>query len=203
MSDSTLNTYNNSAKDLAKYFAGIGARTLDIQRAFSYFTQPQLLSVIELGCGDGRDAVEIAPYVKTFVGSDYSTELIKIAQKRKIYNALFEVQDMRELNFKILNKADIIFAFASLLHLNKTEVRHLLQRSVNAINKDGIWYISLKYLDHYQEVTKHDEYGERQFYFYNPEEIIQLAGPAFVELYRDKQKLGSTDWFTLILKKAS
>ena len=56
-----INTYNKSARELSEYFQGIGPRVKDITNVFNYFPKERhlALKVIEIGCGDGRDAKEI------------------------------------------------------------------------------------------------------------------------------------------------
>lgn len=201
MSSFTLDTYNASEQGLADYFNGIGARTEDINKAFSLVGEPGTLSVLELGCGDGRDAAEIAPRVRMYLGTDYSDGLLKIAKLRKIKNAEFKTADMRELAFDASESIDVIFAFASLLHLSKDEIAQLFQASLTTLKSGGIWYISLKYRDSYGSEVKEDDYGKRLFYFYNPDEIVELAGKEFSEVYRDFQTIGDTKWFTLALRR--
>jgi hypothetical protein len=55
----TLQTYNESAEELAEQFKGIGARTQDIERGLSLTGSGRNARVVEIGCGDGRDAEEI------------------------------------------------------------------------------------------------------------------------------------------------
>lgn len=139
--------------------------------------------------------------VRTYLGTDYSNELLKIAQSRNLKNATFQCADMRSFDFNSHKPVDIIFAFASLLHLSKSEIAQVFSDSTTAIKSGGIWYISLKYGESYRKEIKEDEYGSRLFYFYTPDEVALVAGDAFTEVYRDFQTVGSTKWFTLALRK--
>lgn len=69
---------------------------------------------------------------------------------------------------------DIIFSFASLLHTDKAHLREILIKGYKSLVSGGIFYISLKYSPYYEELTKEDEFGTRTYYFYNPEEIIEI-----------------------------
>lgn len=160
------------------------------------------MAALELGCGDGRDAVEIANRVSLYRGLDYSKELINIARARNLHNAIFEVADMRSLDFKQYGSPDVIFAFASLLHLDKKQIKQLFINSASILNDGGLWYVSLKYSEAYTSDIKKDAYGTRLFYLYHPDEIKELAGERFKEVYRDFQDIGETKWFTIALKKA-
>jgi len=195
----TIDTYNKSAKELAKYFQGYGARTKDIELGLKLAGKPKSARVVEIGCGDGRDAAEIIPRVQFYVGCDISSELIKIAQA-KVPAGTFEIADV--MNFEFPDNLDVVYAFASLLHLDKTEIKTVLQKVERALKTGGVFYVSLKYAPHYQEKIKKDKYGKRLFYFYSPEEIAELAGNAFRVVVTDLHTHGDTKWFTIALQKA-
>src|SRR5206468_3450148 len=121
----TIDTYNQSAKRLAAYFQGLGARVSDIEQALDLAGRPQNARVVEIGCGDGRDAKEIVKRVGWYRGFDISEELIKLAEE-SLAGSCFEVADATEYGFP--GNLDVVFAFASLLHLDKNEVRAVLGR---------------------------------------------------------------------------
>lgn len=194
----TIDTYNKSAKRLAEYFSGIGARTEDIQRAFELNNNPEHARVLEIGCGDGRDAVEIIKRAGWYEGFDISKELIRIAESRQL-DAKFTIADA--VDFEYPTNLDVVFAFASLLHLDKAEVSAVLRKVHHVLKPGGIFYISLKYRDEYISEVKKDQYGERLFYFYTPELIQDLAGDAYETVFQDKKTIGRTAWFEIALRK--
>src|SRR5579862_406860 len=77
----TIDTYNRSAKELAKYFDSIGTRALYIDLAFKLAGNPKNARVVEIGCGDGRDAKDIIKHAKWYLGFDISEGLLKFANK--------------------------------------------------------------------------------------------------------------------------
>lgn len=194
----TIDTYNNSAKDLADYFVGIGPRTADIDLAVELSENPQHPRVFEIGCGDGRDAEVIVSKAAWYEGMDPSSGLLDYA-RRRLPNATFTVGDIT--NYKWPRDLDVIFAFASLLHLSKDEVGLVFKDAYAALRPGGVFYISLKYMPEYTEIMKHDEFGDRQFFFYTPEVIKDLAGPEYEIVFEDHQKIGNTDWFSIAFKK--
>lgn len=116
----TISTYDNSAQKLATYFAGIGSRLDIIREALKIADNPKDARVIEVGCGDGRDAEDIVPLVSWYEGFDPSIELIKLARQRKL-KANFVQADA--LNYNYPSELDVIFGFASYLHLNRDDFR--------------------------------------------------------------------------------
>ncbi len=195
-----VKVYDESAQELASYFSGIGPRFEDIERGLELAGKKDGARVIELGCGDGRDAAEIIKRVNWYEGIDPSRGLLDIA-KRNVPSASFKLTDA--LAYKYPENLDVIFAFASLLHINQSDLRNVFYKANLALRVGGIFYISLKYRSSYAEETKEDKYGERMFYYYNSDIIEHIAGESFETIYKDRQSQGSTDWFTIALQKVS
>ncbi len=194
--EQTIQTYNKSAGAMAKKFNDIGVRTEDIKRGFSLVKKDNP-KIIEIGCGNGREAKEILKYTNDYLGIDISGEFIKIA-KRENPGGDFEVADVEDFSFP--KNVDIVFSFASLLHSDKDNVKRVLDRAYESLNNEGIFYISLKY-GNYSEKTVEDEFGIRTYYFYTPELIKELAGNRYKDVYTDRQDLRGEKWFTVVLKK--
>ena len=196
----TVDTYNKSAKELAEYFRGIGSRKGDIQRAIELSDATENPVILEIGCGDGRDAKEVVKFTDNYKGFDISEELIKLANEH-VPTGEFEVADAVGYNFQ--KGLDIVLAFASLLHLDKNEVKDVLDKAHEARNPGGVFFISLKYRPSYQEEVKKDKFGERMFYYYNPDFIKGLAGENYEVVYKDGGFIttGNTEWFEVGLKK--
>lgn len=193
----TIETYDKSAHDLAEYFKGIGARTHDIDLGFELAGNPENARVLEIGCGDGRDAAEIVRRTPNYVGMDASQGMLEVA-RAKVIGAEFVQADAAE--YEMPENLDLIFAFASLLHLRDAEVQDVLKRGHAALKPDGIFFLSLKYQRDYIEEIKDDRFGTRQFFFYSPERITKLAGASYENVFQDYQTIGQTKWFTIALK---
>ena len=120
--DPTLSVYNERSRELADYFSGIGSRIKDINMAFELCGKDDDEAVVlELGCGDGRDAEVIAPRSKSYVGIDYSEGMLQIA-KEKLPDVQFELCTMEDYEYPT-EEFDIVFAFAAFLHLEKDKFR--------------------------------------------------------------------------------
>lgn len=196
----TINTYNQSARELAEYFRGIGPRKKYIDLAFQAAGNPANARVVEIGCGDGRDAKEIIKKADWYEGFDVSKELIALARDHAP-EGRFVVADAVEYSYP--QDLTIVFAFASLLHLSRDELKVVFKRVHESLVSDGIFYISLKYSKEYEEKVKEDKFGKRLFYFYNPELIKELAGDLFEVESSWRETHGNTEWFEIILKKSS
>jgi SAM-dependent methyltransferase len=194
----TVDTYNKSAAPLSAYFRGIGPRHKYIDLAFKLAGNPANARVLEIGCGDGRDAKAIIERTPHYTGIDISTELIALARNH-MPKAHFEVADAAI--YKMTRSLDIIFAFASLLHLSKDEVADVLRRAHSALRPGGVFYISLKYRPKYVSEVRADQYGQRLFYFYSPELLAELAGSGYEVAASFHELRGKTDWIEIALRK--
>jgi SAM-dependent methyltransferase len=153
---------------------------------------------LELGCGDGRDAAAILKQTSNYLGIDISQAFISIARE-KLSNGRFEVADMVDYVFQ--KDLDIIFAFASMLHLSKREVKIVLDNAAQALKPAGIFYISLKYKPRYGKSIKEDQFGKRLFYYYNAEIIAGLAGENYEIAKTWREVHGHTDWVEIALRR--
>lgn len=194
----TIRTYDRSATQLAEYFAGIGARVDDIERALELAHAGGDARVVEAGCGDGRDAAEIIPRVAWYEGYDPSEGLLEIARKR-LPDASFVKADAHTYAYP--PNLDVIYAFASFLHIRKEELPEAFMGAGVALRPGGILYLSFKERPSYTEEIKRDEHGKRLFFYYTPDLVKELARDGFEAVYEDHQRMGHTDWFTLALKK--
>lgn len=194
----TIDTYDSSATELAEYFKGIGARVDDIDMGIQLCGTKENVKAVEIGCGDGRDAAEIVPRVSSYVGVDPSEGLLEIARKR-LPDTTFVKADA--LSYDYPKNIDVIYAFASLLHINKSDMKLALEKASKCLRSGGIYYISLKEREEYTEEVKHDQYGERMFYYYSPSIISDLSAQWFDVVHEEHQQFGHTAWFTIALKK--
>ena len=132
----TIETYDESAEALAGYFKGIGPRVYDIELALKLANMITSARAVEIGCGDGRDATEIIKRVEWYEGFDPSEGLLKIA-RQKLPQASFVRADALIYNYP--SNLDVIYAFASLLHVNKGDLKTVFEKAAKALRKGGIF----------------------------------------------------------------
>jgi trans-aconitate methyltransferase len=192
----TEQTYDKSARWYAEKFKGIGVRAADVDMAFS-FTSIENPSVVEIGCGAGREAEYILTKTDTYVGMDISEGMLQVAREN-LPDARFEKADVATYEFP--QGVDIVFAFASLLHSNKGELKSVLENIYEALSESGVVYVSLKRKSEYSSAIIEDAHGPRKFYYYTQEAVLAAAGEGFEEVFYEEQELAEP-WFTMILKK--
>jgi ubiquinone/menaquinone biosynthesis C-methylase UbiE len=141
-------------------------------------------SVLDAGCGHGRDARFFSDAGLEVTGIDLSERLLKIAVA-KAPKAKFLIMDMRQLTFPDRN-FDGIWSCASFLHIPKKSAGQALEEFRRVLKPAGLLYVSVKEGDG-ERFVKAPEYGqEERFYtFYSREDIVRLVESAGFELFAE------------------
>ncbi len=192
----TVDTYNKSARALAEKFNAIGPRVEDINYVFSHSGKTNPF-VVEIGCGNGRDAQEIIKRTNNYLGLDISPELLAIA-KENLPEATFTVADVEEFIFP--KDIDIVFAFASLIHVPKESFLNIMEQLFESVTKHGLVFVSLKYSDVYEQVTKEDEFGTRTYWHYSQSDVQNLAA-GFTVTHTSIQEVAGQIWIDVLYQK--
>lgn len=172
--EATISTYDSNALELDAYFATVGSRVHLIDRGLEIAGCPQAAHAVEVGCGSGRDAVDIVRRVGWYEGIDPSASMINLARQREIPGANFVVDDA--LNYDWPKGLDVVYGFASFLHLNQLEYLVACSKIREALRPGGALVISLLEGSSYSEELVEDRFGQRMFYKYDAKTARELAG---------------------------
>ncbi|MFA7252357.1 MAG: class I SAM-dependent methyltransferase [Candidatus Paceibacterota bacterium] len=195
----TIEAYDKNAAFYAEKFYTYAVRKDDIDRAFN-FNKSGSLAVLELGCGNGKEAKYIVSQVgiENYNGLDASAGLIDFA-KKKVPRVMFQVKDLREVEFSD-NQFGIIFSFATVLHMKHEDLAVLLQKAGKWLKIGGILYISSKYGD-YKEMEIVNLGDTKYYYSYKPEDLVGMLGNYFEVVYKTIHDSEYGPSFTLALRK--
>lgn len=108
---------------------------------------PQHASILDLGCGSGRDTLAFKNFGYQVEAIDYSEELV--AKARQLTGLPVQLGSFYELAEQA--KYDGVWACASLLHCERDQLSAVLQRILMALKPGGICYMSFKYGDQNRE----------------------------------------------------
>lgn len=189
--------YEQAAEVYRKKYDAMPVRTHDVDVAFSYFHGTDNPRVLEIGCAYGREAQYILQKTDDYTGIDISSTYINMAQSEND-SGNFIVADVLEYDFP--QNIDIVFAFASFLHLSDVELKSVLERLCASLQKNAILFISLKRRDQYETDVVDDGYSVRRFYYYTKEKMHELIGDVYEEVIYEEQDL-KEPWFTMVLRK--
>lgn len=196
MSDhTTLDYYNQNSKQFVHDTQDV--KFTEIQDYFLSYLKPGA-SILDFGCGSGRDTKYFLEKGYSVDAIDGSEELVKIARE----NTGIEVKQMLFQELNETERYDGIFACASILHVPYTELPDIMRRIHQALKQRGITYISFKY------GTFEGERNGRYFTDLNEEKLQGLLKevPGFtVESIRitGDARPGRSDekWLNVILRK--
>ena len=138
MPDGTLDYYNQNA-------AAFAGRTVETDLTCLYAPFLALLqpgaSILDLGCGSGRDSKYFLDRGYAVTAVDGSSELCKIASAhigRPVRQLLFQDLDYVEA-------FDAVWANACLLHVSPSALPGILQKINDALKPDGILHASFRH----------------------------------------------------------
>ncbi len=102
---------------------------------------PKGATILDAGCGSGRDSLAFKEMGYQVTAIDASEELCKLAAEhigQEVRNIRFE-----ELDYE--NAFDGIWACASLLHVSSMALPQVIQKLAKSLKNDGVLYASFKY----------------------------------------------------------
>lgn len=191
----TKQYYNKNAKSFIE-----NTLKVDMSEIYTRF-EKHLKSgdtILDLGCGSGRDSLYFIEKGYEVVSADYSEELVKHVTKL-LNNKVLQL-DMRDLDFN--DDFDAIWACASILHISRSEIVAVISNCEMALKSDGIFYLSFKYGDY------EDFRNGRFFNHYNEESfenlINQFPSLNIIDLWKTADvRVGRENeyWLNIIIKK--
>ncbi len=134
----TLNYYAENAADFAAGTVNVDFSS--IQKRFLTRLQPGT-SILDFGCGSGRDTKAFLAWGYRVTAIDGSQELCAIASA----NTGLPVRQMLFDELNDVEAYDGIWACASILHVPSAELPDIFRRMITALKPGGIIYTSFKY----------------------------------------------------------
>lgn len=134
----TIDFYDSNA---SAFVAGTLDADMSAQLARFLAHVPAGGSVLDWGCGSGRDAKAMADAGYTVCATDASDALCTRARQL----TGLPVRHERFLELDAVNTFDGIWACSSLLHLLPDELPHAFELACRALKPDGVFYVSFKY----------------------------------------------------------
>jgi len=123
---------------------------------------------LEIGCGTGRLAVQVAPKVKSFLGIDISPKTVSVAKQHLNFS---NVQILCEdfYNFKSEARFDLIYSSLTFMHFG--DKQGAINKAYELLTKGGIFVLSID-----KNQSEFIDYGTRKIKVYpdNPQTITAL-----------------------------
>jgi|GEM_PF-272737 len=180
--DRTWKSYESSAFDYARNVEDLHPHK-EAERFLSLI--PSEGTIIDIGCGSGRDAKKFSERGFHVTGIDFSPSMIEIA-KSKAPKATFKIIDMQSLNLR--DTFDAAWANASLLHIPKIHLPKVLENICSILNENGLFYIKMKQGSHegIEIDTRYDNLPKFYSYFEENElkQLLIKAGFDLLDVFK-------------------
>lgn len=172
---------------------------VDLSEIYSKFEKylPKKATILDAGCGSGRDSKYFLSLGHNVTAMDASEEMVLrargltgLAVKKMFF------QDISDTNIY-----DGIWSCASLLHVPKADIDEVFKKFIDALKDKGVWYMSFKY------GASEREKDNRLFNDYTEETITELISKydqlSILELWLtdDRRPDRNDKWLNVIVKK--
>ena len=173
---------------------------IDMSEARKRFEKvlPEGGSILDLGCGSGRDTLAFFEDEYEVTPLDGSKEMCALAEIHTDLEVLHMTFD--ELDFDEV--FDGVWACASLLHVPEEEMPDILKKIGLALKPGGHFYISVK------EGDFEGNRGGRYFVDYSKRKLMEMIEDTGIFKIKDvwksedaKEHISDTKWLNLIAKK--
>lgn len=153
-------------------------------------------SILDVGFGSGRDSIYFKKHGYTVYAIDPCEEFVEHLKKYDLKH----VFQKSVLEIDYVDKFDAVWASASLLHLNKDEMKEALIKLRNAVKTNGIIFVSFKY----GTFEGLDELG-RYVKYINDETLLDILSGTNL-YFKDKRLVDDKTrkdlkWIDIVLKK--
>lgn len=196
MDKETLNFYNSNSKNYIE-----STLDIDMSHLYSDFLSeiPSGGAILDLGCGSGRDSKVFIDKGYKITAVDGSKELAKLASRvigQEVIVSKFE-------DLRLTESYDGIWACASLLHVNRSNIVDVIKNISCNLNRDGVFYMSFKY--------GNNEYIDDKGRYFNCytkesfEEMIKNIPELIIrKIYKSGDTLGgrsNLEWLNVLITK--
>ncbi len=192
----TLQYYNDNAKQFCETTFIVEMRSL-YQQFLQYL--PLGSSILDIGCGSGRDTLYFHQQGYQVFAIDYSPEIVALARK----NTNLPIKLQSFYNLTDHEKYDGIWACASLLHCERARLPEVLSNIIHALKPSGICYLSFKYgnQNRLKEGRSFTDLNEIQ-----ASELLKLFPNIYLLqqwITQDQRPNSKEQWLNIIFKKHS
>ncbi len=170
--------------------------TADVSELRDRFTSllPEGASVLDLGCGSGRDSLAFHDMGYRVTSVDGSEGMCRVARE----NTGLDVRHLMFGDLDYIDEFDGVWACSTLLHVPSDELPSILSLIHGSLHRDGIFYMSFK---------DGDFEGEREGRYYtdmSPEDIPALAGDngfEVIDVWNSREPDRDILWTNALLRR--
>jgi len=191
----SIEYYNQNATEYFEHTVDI-----DMQENWDRFISllPEGGSVLDLGCGSGRDSAYFISRGFDVTAMDASEEMCDLA-------SIHIGQDVLQLSFAEMDFDDVfdgIWACASLLHVPGSQIEGILTKVVKSLKTNGVLFMSFHYgeFDGIRDGRYYKDYRTKEL----KELISHINNLELIELQKCEDTREDSDiiWINVLARKA-
>ncbi len=197
----TKDSYNTHAQDFASFTSTYMGKMQQWTEEFAN-SFPKDASILDIGCGAGRDAALFINKGLALTGIDFSEKLLEII-KTKLPTGKFLLMDYEDLSFPD-NRFDGVWANASLYHIPKENLLKIFKKIYKVLKNEGLFLATFR-VGEGEKMTEEKRGNailHRFAAYYQPKEIQHLLEKAgFVSVEYDVDHIVTGDWMRFLARK--
>lgn len=177
ITEQLLQTYNTSAQEREQSKQPQWQQ--DIRAHFlGYLQQDGMQNLLELGAGTGRDGHYFQKHGLDVTCIDLSPEMVRLCQDKGL---TAQVMDFMTLDFPAAT-FDAVYAFSSLLHVPKQDIRTVLSQIKSALKLNGLFFYGVYGGYEFEGIWEKDNLEPKRFYAYYTDEQLQALADEFFDV---------------------
>lgn len=138
------------------------------------FKFPKKAKILDLGSGPGNHALFLKKKGFDVLCLDNSPPMLQVCHKKGLNTILMDIDNL----YFPRSRFDVVWAYASLIHVPKSNVPKILEDIHSIIRDDGLFFLSLKE-GQGERLKDFVHGGKRWFSLYTDEEIRELLKGKF------------------------
>jgi SAM-dependent methyltransferase len=157
-------------------------------------------TILELGCGSGKDAKYFVDHGFSMTCIDLSEEFIEICKGKGLNTFVLDYYELESLQ----EKFDCVYAQNSLLHVPKKDLELILSKINNCLLPDGIFYLGVFGGIDSEGIYEEDFYDPpRYFSSYTDQSIKEVTDKYFSLMHFETHLISDSKYHyqSLIMKK--
>lgn len=144
----------------------------NFDKVISFF--PENAKILDLGSGIGNHALYLKERGFDVICADISNEMLNICKKKGLKTIKM---DLEKIDFPS-ESFDVVWAYTSLLHLQKKNIENVLKDIKNILKKEGLFFVGFKE-GREEGFVEFKEWGRRWFSLFEHNEVVKLLEKDF------------------------
>ena len=158
-----------------------------------------LRTILEIGCGPGRDAQFFQSQGFQVLAVDNAPTMVKLTTERGVTAQVLDCYDLDQID----ETFDAVYTLNCLLHIPKKDIDRIFSLISTRLNRNGLIYLGLWGGENFEGILEQDTYEPKRFFsFWEPETLLKVVQQSFrLEYYRRLNPREGVTFNSIIARK--